>query len=484
MERVTEDVKKELDWGKGAVGGRPGLQHQTSDDGEVERLTKDLHFMRMAEADGVGRSESSDSGYTTVSDDTSSRRSCNDEIEEEGVGQPCDQSRQAPVSFTSSSPSNNTSRPVSIAHYTVNIQGCPNQTTYVQIGSGNTQHIRNKTEKDMQMVPLQDDFVKTLVEVHHPGGEEKMVKRLQDETYVRKYVQKMKEQNVPHSIKKFGRGCIVLELEVENPADAQKLVQMCRDGSYQRILMETFLPEFLNTGQPLGISLAITVRKPDGEEAVKQTRRSTTALNTIDAERVAETDKLRLSSEHLGMATETMQPGKMLARPGSMWSPKPPPRPKWTPFVKDPDYISYEDVTQDKKGLLACSKGDDFSKPPLMAYVMGPGTGLRQPTTIKFFPQDKQDGKQPLDVAEVFNPIADEVGPYWKDLALQLQLSPAAIARIETMNGGDVTRCCLSVLQKWRSKMTHQATLPALYRALKSKAPGGAPRDKLWPLPP
>ncbi|XP_035662676.1 uncharacterized protein LOC118406615 [Branchiostoma floridae] len=38
---------------------------------------------------------------------------------------------------------------------------------------------------------------------------------------------------------------------------------MCRDGSYQRILMETFLPEYVTSGKPMEMSLAVSVKTPD-----------------------------------------------------------------------------------------------------------------------------------------------------------------------------------------------------------------------------
>eukprot|EP00058_Branchiostoma_floridae_P006877 XP_002592365.1 hypothetical protein BRAFLDRAFT_131341 [Branchiostoma floridae] len=156
------------------------------------------------------------------------------------------------------SSSGNSAQPT-INYFTVQITGTA---TNVQIGSNNIMEI-TKAESDKRMVPLSEDFIATLVSVHDPAGEELMFRRLADESYRREYVRRMREQDVPSTIAEVGRGCIFLNLQVETPAAAQKLLEMCRDGSYQRILMETFLPEYVTSGKPMDISLAVSVKTPD-----------------------------------------------------------------------------------------------------------------------------------------------------------------------------------------------------------------------------
>eukprot|EP00058_Branchiostoma_floridae_P000735 XP_002586223.1 hypothetical protein BRAFLDRAFT_109550 [Branchiostoma floridae] len=148
------------------------------------------------------------------------------------------------------SSSGNSAQPT-ITYFTVQITGTA---TNVQIGSNNIMDI-TKAESDKRMVPLS--------EVHDPAGEELMFRRLADESYRREYVRRMREQDVPSTIAEVGRGCIFLNLQVETPAAAQKLLEMCRDGSYQRILMETFLPEYVTSGKPMEMSLAVSVKTPD-----------------------------------------------------------------------------------------------------------------------------------------------------------------------------------------------------------------------------
>ncbi|XP_035663345.1 uncharacterized protein LOC118407036 [Branchiostoma floridae] len=197
---------------------------------------------------GKERTTSLESGYAT---ENSSRPTSGYDFD--GAPQP---SPVPTVLHTSSS--GNSAQPT-INYFTVQITGTA---TNVQIGSNNIMDI-TKAESDKRMVPLSEDFIATLVSVHDPEGEELMFRRLADESYRREYVRRMREQDVPSTIAEVGRGCIFLNLQVETPAAAQKLLEMCRDGSYQRILMETFLPDYVTSGKPVEISLAVSVKTPD-----------------------------------------------------------------------------------------------------------------------------------------------------------------------------------------------------------------------------
>ncbi|XP_066265514.1 uncharacterized protein [Branchiostoma lanceolatum] len=197
---------------------------------------------------GKERTASLESGYATES---SSRPTSGYDFD--GAAQ----TSPGPTVLRTSSTSRSTQP--TINYFTVQITGTA---TNVQIGSNNTMDV-NKAVSDKRMVPLSEDFISTLVAVHDQAGEELMFQRLGDESYRREYVRRMREQDVPSTIMEVGRGCIFLKLQVETPAAAQKLLEMCRDGSYQRILMETFLPEYVTSGEPVDISLAISVKTPD-----------------------------------------------------------------------------------------------------------------------------------------------------------------------------------------------------------------------------
>ncbi|XP_078583546.1 uncharacterized protein LOC144866165 isoform X1 [Branchiostoma floridae x Branchiostoma japonicum] len=197
---------------------------------------------------GKERTASLESGYATES---SSRPTSGFDFD--GAPQPS----PGPTVLSASSPGN--SAQPTINYFTVQITGTA---TNVQIGCNNIMDI-TKAESDKRMVPLSEDFIATLVSVHDPAGEELMFRRLADESYRREYVRRMREQDVPSTIAEIGRGCIFLNIQVETPAAAQKLLEMCRDGNYQRILMETFLPEYVTSGKPVEISLAVLVKTPD-----------------------------------------------------------------------------------------------------------------------------------------------------------------------------------------------------------------------------
>ncbi|KAI8485708.1 Prostaglandin reductase 1 [Branchiostoma belcheri] len=196
------------------------------------------------------RTSSLESGYATES---SSRPTSGYDFDQAPQGQ----TSPSPTVFRKSSSSDSTQHIIN--YITVQITG---PATNVQIGSNNSMEV-TKAETDKRMVPLSEDFIATLLTVHDPAGEELMFRRLGDESYRRDYVRRMREQDVPSTIMEVGRGCIFLNIQVETHAAAQKLLQMCRDGSYQRILMETFLPEYVTSGQTLEISLAISVKTPD-----------------------------------------------------------------------------------------------------------------------------------------------------------------------------------------------------------------------------
>ncbi|KAI8507114.1 Prostaglandin reductase 1 [Branchiostoma belcheri] len=196
------------------------------------------------------RTSSLESGYATES---SSRPTSGYDFDQAPHGQ----TSPSPTVFRKSSSSDSSQHIIN--YITVQITG---PATNVQIGSNNSMDV-TKAETDKRMVPLSEDFIATLLTVHDQAGEELMFRRLGDESYRRDYVRRMREQDVPSTIMEVGRGCIFLNIQVETPAAAQKLLQMCRDGSYQRILMETFLPEYVTSGQTLDISLAISVKTPD-----------------------------------------------------------------------------------------------------------------------------------------------------------------------------------------------------------------------------
>ncbi|XP_078663364.1 uncharacterized protein LOC144906692 [Branchiostoma floridae x Branchiostoma belcheri] len=131
------------------------------------------------------------------------------------------------------------------------IDGCEN----VQIGDNN---IMGK------LMPQEDAFVRACFELDiDPANADNIFERLSDDHARQQFATLVAERyRVTCNIRSATKGCILLELEVPTEADRLQLLHMARDGTFQQVLLETFLPELAAEGRAVNMNLAIGVRNP------------------------------------------------------------------------------------------------------------------------------------------------------------------------------------------------------------------------------
>ncbi|XP_019633733.1 PREDICTED: LOW QUALITY PROTEIN: uncharacterized protein LOC109477112 [Branchiostoma belcheri] len=131
----------------------------------------------------------------------------------------------------------------------------------VQVGNHNRMVVEKVAPK---VTPQENEFVKTCIKLGiNPKQKEDIFERLGHEETRQRFAAMMAEKcNVRCKLKNAGEGCILLELEVPTEADRLQLLRMARDGTFQQVLLETFLPEFAAEGRAVNMNLAIGIRNP------------------------------------------------------------------------------------------------------------------------------------------------------------------------------------------------------------------------------
>ncbi|XP_078583866.1 uncharacterized protein LOC144866379 [Branchiostoma floridae x Branchiostoma japonicum] len=115
-----------------------------------------------------------------------------------------------------------------------------------------------------KVIPQENAFVKVCCELGIDlERADDILARLRHDDVMRQFARKMADSfNVTCRIRAATRGCILLELEVPTEEDRLQLLRMARDGTFQQVLLETFLPEFAAKGRAVNMNLAIGVRNP------------------------------------------------------------------------------------------------------------------------------------------------------------------------------------------------------------------------------
>eukprot|EP00058_Branchiostoma_floridae_P003915 XP_002589403.1 hypothetical protein BRAFLDRAFT_121802 [Branchiostoma floridae] len=115
-----------------------------------------------------------------------------------------------------------------------------------------------------KVIPQENAFVKVCCELGiDPERADDTLARLRHDDVRLEFATKMADSfNVTCKIRAATRGCILLELEVPTEEDRLQLLRMARDGTFQQVLLETFLPEFAAEGRVVNMNLAIGVRNP------------------------------------------------------------------------------------------------------------------------------------------------------------------------------------------------------------------------------
>ncbi|XP_078664036.1 uncharacterized protein LOC144907103 [Branchiostoma floridae x Branchiostoma belcheri] len=131
----------------------------------------------------------------------------------------------------------------------------------VQVGNHNRMVVEQVAPK---VTPQENEFVKTCIKLGiNPKQKEDIFERLGHEETRQRFAAMMAEKcNVRCKLKNAGEGCILLELEVPTEADRLQLLRMARDGTFQQVLLETFLPELAAEGRAVNMNLAIGIRNP------------------------------------------------------------------------------------------------------------------------------------------------------------------------------------------------------------------------------
>ncbi|XP_066265735.1 uncharacterized protein [Branchiostoma lanceolatum] len=153
-----------------------------------------------------------------------------------------------------------------------------NNCDVVQVGDHNRINIRKVT-------PQENAFVRVCCELDiDPEKADDIHKRLSHDDVRRQFAKRMAESfNVTCKIRAATRGCILLELEVPTEADRLQLLRMARDGTFQQVLLETFLPEFAGEGRAVSMNLAIGVRNPS-QDMVEQLQGAVASSSTEKVE--------------------------------------------------------------------------------------------------------------------------------------------------------------------------------------------------------
>ncbi|XP_078583592.1 uncharacterized protein LOC144866181 [Branchiostoma floridae x Branchiostoma japonicum] len=141
-----------------------------------------------------------------------------------------------------------------IVYRNIQIENCK----FVQVGDNNRMVIEKAT-------PQADDaFVRVCCELDiDPEKSDSIYERLCQDTVRKQFAKMMAERyQVTCSMKSATKGCILLELEVPTEEDRLQLLRMARDGTFQQVLLETFLPELEAEGRAVNMNLAIGVRNP------------------------------------------------------------------------------------------------------------------------------------------------------------------------------------------------------------------------------
>ncbi|XP_035663832.1 uncharacterized protein LOC118407463 [Branchiostoma floridae] len=139
-----------------------------------------------------------------------------------------------------------------------------------------------------KVIPQENAYVKVCCELGiDPERADDILARLRHDDVRRQFAKKMADSfNVTCRIRAATRGCILLELEVPTEADRLQLLRMARDGTFQQVLLETFLPEFAAEGRAVNMNLAIGVRNPS--QAVVEELQGATASSDKEAVKVIE----------------------------------------------------------------------------------------------------------------------------------------------------------------------------------------------------
>ncbi|XP_066265862.1 tripartite motif-containing protein 3-like [Branchiostoma lanceolatum] len=182
----------------------------------------------------------------------------------------------AVLGATTSLPPSANPRPGQVLVYrNIKIEKCK----FVQVGNNNRMVIAGK------VTPQDDDAtVKVCCELDidpktSDDIREKISRDLED--LLEQFAKKMETYQVTCKIKTATRGCILLELEVPTEEDRLQLLRMARDGTFQQVLLETFLPEFAAEGRAVNMNLAIGVRNPS-QDMVEELQGATASSDYED----------------------------------------------------------------------------------------------------------------------------------------------------------------------------------------------------------
>ncbi|CAH1245792.1 TRIM2 [Branchiostoma lanceolatum] len=126
-------------------------------------------------------------------------------------------------------------------------------------------------------------FVKACIKLGiNPKQKEDIFDRLGHEDTRQQFATMMAEKCSVHcELKNAEDGCILLELEVPTEEDRLQLLRMARDGTFQQVLLETFLPEFAAEGRAVSMNLAIGVRNPS-QDMVEELQGATASKDNED----------------------------------------------------------------------------------------------------------------------------------------------------------------------------------------------------------
>ncbi|CAH1244879.1 ANKRD50 [Branchiostoma lanceolatum] len=140
----------------------------------------------------------------------------------------------------------------------------PSEVLVYQIENCEILQFGNHNSIIKKVTPQEDEIVKICSKLDiDPKKADDIFERLSDINVRKQFAKKLAERcNLNCNIKTATKGCILLELEVPTEADRLQLIRMARDGTFQQVFLETFLPEFAAEGRAVSMNLAIGVRNP------------------------------------------------------------------------------------------------------------------------------------------------------------------------------------------------------------------------------
>ncbi|CAH1266912.1 Hypp3631 [Branchiostoma lanceolatum] len=151
---------------------------------------------------------------------------------------------------------------VPVAVYIKNCDG-------VQVGDNNQMVM-------VKVIPKKDGTVTVCCELDISKEiEDAIVKKLSDQNVRKQFDLKMAEEcKLRSKIRAVRTGCILLDMEVLTEEDRLQLIRMTRNGTFQNVLLETFLPEIAAKGKEVPMKLAIGIRNPS-QAMVEELKRTT-----------------------------------------------------------------------------------------------------------------------------------------------------------------------------------------------------------------